>query len=741
MKNLGMARKGECAIMAALFCATACLTATAAVNGPGVDITAFVRNSGAGNYTVYAGSDTVVNSGSSAPVTAAFDGNTATDASARVLISNSSGGPTPARILYSIVDSAFIGYGFEVCSFTLYRVTRDSALERSPTEFKLEGWDGSNWQLLFETDETQTWDWDTYQRTYTIPPENRGSYRKYLFTVTKNGGDLYWTGLQEIMLHGNITHGLVWNGAEGARWNATDANWIDGTGAATNWIPGAKAIFGERGSTFVTIEGTNVVGEISFSPTNTCTISGGTLALTLPAEIHAGNGDVIASEIADATPVDVYKGYLDANETQPEYFPADPDNKNQGSWILLWRNRKLSGITGFTGAVIRQGSDNRAAQAYNFIKNEGSVTASVQFQHLLSYSPHPIICVKLLLAQCGADVYGRIAYAKYSYVEGRQLGDDFDASGPSATTVSDYNVSSSGYGLFGVKPVGGELSGEPLAVSVGESMESVSPLGERWLPKNASNPKTGDAVLCFPEYRVEDLSAIACTSICYNGTPKPATIHYFTNNATNATVQVQGNTYGSDGNGARLCVKVEFTDGEGGVYARAVYAKYDWSVTTAHDFANVSNEANIYDETYISGAAYGVNNLVGVFRGHRVTFGASALTLDREITGDGTVRFAPLSGSQTVSVPVARTIDKVAFGGATTLSFALGASLSVGVAEVEDSAAVSVVGEAGANLLRIGTSKCFDKEQRTQFTVNGAAATQDNLGWIVLRPGTKLIVR
>lgn len=722
---------------AALSCASGYLTASAAVNGPGVDITAFVRNSGVGNYTVEAGSSTVVNQGSSAPIAAAFDGNTAADADARVLIRNGSGDPTPARILYSIVDSAFIGYDFEVCSFTLYRVTRDSALERSPTEFKLEGWDGSNWKLLFETDETQAWDWDTYQRTYTIPSENRGSYRKYLFTVTKNGGDPYWTGLQEIMFHGNITHGLVWNGSDGARWNATDANWLDGTGVSTNWIPGAKAFFGERGSTSVTVEGTNVVGEISFSPTNTCTISGGTLAMTLPAEIHAGNGDIVASEMTDAAPVDVYKGYLDANETQPEYFPVDPDNKNQGSWILLWRNRKLPDITGFTGAVIRQGSDNRPAQAYNFIKDEGGVTASVQFQHLLSYDPYPIICVKLLLAQCGADVYGRIAYAKYSYVEGRQLGDDFDASGPGATTVSDYNVSSSGYGLFGVKPVGGELSGEPLAVSVGESAKYVSPLGERYLPKSATNSKTGDAVLCFPGCRVADLFAIDSAGICYNGSPKSATVHYFTNSVTNATVQVQGNT-GDPGVGAQLCVKVEFTDGVGGVYARAVYAKYDWSIQTAHDFDGVTSIADIYDETYVTGAAYGVNDLVAEFKGSRVTFGAPTLTLDREITGDGTVRFAPLSGSQTVTVPAARTLDKVVFGGATTFAFNQGASLSVGTAEIEDAAAVNVSGES---LLRIGTSKGLTKGERAHFAINGAGAMQDDGGWIVRKSGMTVTIR
>jgi hypothetical protein len=215
-------------------------------------------------------------------------------------------------------------------------------------------------------------------------------------------------------------------------------------------------------------------------------------------------------------------------------------------------------------------------------------------------------------------------------------------------------------------------------------------------------------------------------------------MHYFMNNVTNATVQVQGNTDGVDGSGARLCVKVEFTDGVGGVYARAVYAKYDWKNKYQHDF-DVSWEGamDIYSESTQS-TGYGVKNLVAAFKGERVTLGASSLTLDHEITGDGIIRFAPLSGSQTVSVPVARTLDKVAFGGATTLSFAPDASLSVGTAEVEDSALVNV---SGANLLRIGTSKCLAPAARAHFTVNGGEATQDTLGWIILKPGLKIILR
>ena len=97
--------------------------------------------------------------------------------------------------------------------------------------------------------------------------------------------------------------------------------------------------------------------------------------------------------------------------------------------------------------------------------------------------------------------------------------------------------------------------------------------------------------------------------------------------------------------------------------------------------------------------------------------------------------------AKTVTVSGERTIDNVAFGGATTLSFAPDASLSTDIAEVEEGAAVSIVGAAGANLLRIGTSKCLTRAEREHFTVNGYEATQNADGWVVPKPGFRIIVR
>ena len=723
-------------VLGAFLCTTMGLSAYGAV-----DITDFVRDCGSGNYSVQCANGTVSNAG----VDNAFDGRTSggdSNPDTRVLLKKTnpdgSTAPWPVGVLYYINDGAMSGFDFKVTSFTLYRLASGwEQLTRSATEFELQGYDGVKWHLLFKTNEKQTWDDATLSRTYEIPAEDQGVYHSYLFKITNNGGDASWSGFHELALFGEITRSrLVWNGAEGAKWNATDASWLDRVGNVTNWIPGATAVFGEGGSTSITVEGTNDVGGLVFSQTNACTITGGALATTHGFGISAGCDDVLASELVDAEPVNVYQGMVDGSRN---YFPADPNDNNRGAWTLLWRNRNLAGITNFTGAVIQQGTAYRDAVPYN-PKKDGDVY-SVQFQ----CKPDAILCIKVLFVQIGADVYGRIAYVNYTWNANHALGDDFDGTIASRRVykVYDGNVVAStdgAYGFYGVVPHGGEWGKEPLRISATQNPIGPAPADGRYLPKNASNTKTGDAVLCFPGFKVKELVAVSSADLFYGSDFKPTSMHYFTNRVTNATVQVQGNTEGSDGNGARLCVKVEFTDGVGGVYARAVYAKYDWGNKNAHDFDVSSGGAmDIYDG---SGSGYGVANIVAVFnKGERVTFGASAITLDREITGDGTVRFAPLSGLQTVTVPEARTLDKVAFGGATTLSFAPGASLSVGSAEVEETAAVSVVGTPGANLLRIGTSKCLAPAARAHFSVNGGEATQDALGWIVLKPGMKIIFR
>ena len=215
------------------------------------DITKLVREAGSGSYSVTLGEGAKQNA--SYPAANAFDGVTASGNAYRVLLAKDHG--EPMQLIYTISDSVYPGYGFTVCSMTLFRLRgSDGAADcaRSPKAFTLEALDGTEWKELLSVD-SQTWDSATYAKSYDIPVAGRGDYRSYRFTITEND-DQWWGGMQEIVFTGLVTPNLVWNGTAGARWNSADANWIDGTGSATNWIPGAMATFGAGGSDAVNVD-------------------------------------------------------------------------------------------------------------------------------------------------------------------------------------------------------------------------------------------------------------------------------------------------------------------------------------------------------------------------------------------------------------------------------------------------------------------------------------------------------
>ena len=141
------------AVLGAVLCATMGLSAFGAV-----DITDFVRSCGTGNYHVRCGNGTK----SYASVDTAFDGVTSGGDSSpdtrTLLCTTNSGGatiPTPVSVLYYIDEGVLSHYDFKVTAFTLYRLMSGyNYLNRSPTEFELQGYDGSQWHSLFRTDET-----------------------------------------------------------------------------------------------------------------------------------------------------------------------------------------------------------------------------------------------------------------------------------------------------------------------------------------------------------------------------------------------------------------------------------------------------------------------------------------------------------------------------------------------------------------------------------------------------------
>ena len=730
MKTAKMIHSGKRAVLAALFGATVSLSTAAE------DITAFVRAAGADAYAVEAGTDTQALNG--CPIGNAFDGKFPSgDESARVMLQTTAGKPTPVRILYSISDSAFPGYEFTVTSFTLYRMAGVyNSMERTATEFKLEGWDGNAWQTLFETEAATAWDWNSTSHTFTVPPANRGRYRKYLFTITANGGDASWSGFLELVLNGDITPGLVWNGADGASWDAASTNWLDGTGAATAWIPGANALFGSAGAKSVTVDGEVQVGSLAFPESGEpYSLSGGTLVFNSSATVVGGNGDVIGSSIASAAMSSDHIGWL----------PADATNTKQGTSVRLWKNRRLAGVAGFTAAKLYYGNSEFAATSC-FFENDGSI-ATCQFQAM----PGPLLCVKVQFEQVGSDIWAKAIYGKYSWDNDRALGKDFDSYG-SEMGIYDGVISTSGYGLKDIVASGGDDLISALDFELGiADLESDS--GDDWLPADDAQHMSGARVKMWENKNVADITGLAPATMWFNsyGEMLTASPYFYTNSGTVATCQYQAM---SQLRVVGLCLKVQFEQDGPDIYARIVYSKSKWaSDALGQNYDSYGDNNFVYDGVRNSGGL-GIKNIAASFNGKMclagsvcaavevnggtLTLGAPAIDLDREITGDGKVRFAPVSGAQTVSVTDARTLDRVVLGGATTFAFDSGASLFVRSAEIESAALVDVL---GANLLRIGMAKCMSKEQRAHFTVNGAPSTQDNEGWIVPESGTKIVIR
>jgi hypothetical protein len=707
------------------------------------DITDILRSFNAESIIVSLGENT--KHLDTAKIDNAFDGITSNSDTERVLMQAITGNtPYPVSLICSVSDSILPDKNFVLDSFTLYRLSGWDAIKRSPSEFTLEGWCNGDWRTLYVTDQAQVWDESTSSKTFTIPLEKRCGCRKFRFTITKNGGDANWSGFQELVFHGDAESVLVWNGGEGAKWNLSDKNWLDATGTATNWSPGAKAFFGVGGTSSIEVEGACDVSGIQFSITNRCTIKGGILAFSQNAKILAGDEDVIASEMTVSHPIDFYKGYLDDESKQPHYFPTDPSDNNRGSWLLLWRDRRLSDITDFTGARINQGGALRDATAFHFDK-DGS-TASVQFQCL----PNALLCIKVLFVQFGNDIYGRVAYVNYTWGESRQLGDDFDGNIEKRNVYKLYDgvsvVSYDGaYGLYGVKPVCATSEDNPLDVNRTQELVGPSPSGDALLPHNASDYYVGDSILCFPGYKVSDLQEVTDAKMRFYSADYKGVLHHFKNDGTKASVQIQSNTKpDSEGKSARVCVKVEFTDGVGGVYARAVYAKYNWSNPNAQDFDLLNgNRAEIFGgQSTVNNSAFGVKNIIALFKGRTLTISTPSLALARDISGDCPICFKPLEGKQMVSVTGVRSIPEVIFGGSTSFMFAQGASLAIESAAIEESAIVSVTGSvSGKEKMRIGDSKCLNPDEMKHFSVDGYKAVQDDDGYIVYSAALRIIVR
>ena len=707
------------------------------------DVTAILRarSGGAANIVAELGANTLIGV-ETVSAAGAVDGNTTTDAGRVLLKRGNSGYILTPNIILTPAASCWL------TEFTIYRLVGANNVARTAREFALDGSNdgGVTWTTLYETTEKLDWSSDTSKK-FTIPAENQAEYAKYRFRLivdlSDTEVDATYVGFQEIAMEGAITgvDTLEWNASVGDQWDVATADWQSFAGIGSTWVENDVAYFGTNGINEVVVVGDKHVDSIVFSGGEPHVLSGDSIVLTGSGRIVAGDGDVISCGVTNSTmeKVDAHSGWLPALGT------ASDAQKKLGQRILLWRNCRLADITGMAGKLYYNGERNVSGYCF---KNDGR-TATILFQFLSGANN---ICVKVKFDQDGNNVWAQVMYARYK--KDAALGTDFDAiTGATGVYVYDNNKTTTGYGIKDIAPVFRERMSPELIVDFTRTNKQ-----DEWgsyLPQSDNKANVGKNVVCWQNRRLSDLADITSARLNYSSSARNTEVCYFTNDGETANVQLQGFTSddSSAANRARICVKVEFTQSGADILGRIVYLKYDRDNLEVHDFDLVTTPGglSVYDDDHTSGS-YGVRTIVGSFKGQlalngafnvtgdvtvgdgTLVFGGSALALNRDFKGSGTLRFAPIGASQAVTVSGARTISRLELGGALTLAFESGASLQIAQAVPVAGTTVMLPNPVPKHALRIGTTKCLTRQQIRQI-FGSASVFQDSEGWIAPTPG------
>ena len=707
-----------------------------------IDLTAYLRKKGAGNYSVTVSGGNEYNN----MAKGAFDGDLTTDSGRALMFHGSSGDPKTPSIELNVAMADKPESGFRVTSFRLYRLNASGTayLERTTRQFALQASDdGLSWFTLYHTTEPQIWTADTVYRDYDVPSSKQGCYKHYRIQMhldysDESTEDVYVVGFQELVLFGEIETVKTWIGANGNVWDSMSVNWanLGNSNLESSWSDGAQANF-PAGDSVVSVEGPKQVSGIKFDAYSQHNISGSRLDFFPSARILACGCSSISNDLCNTN--------FPLSADHVGWFPADGETEERSARVRLWRNRRLCD-TVLTGATMF--FNNNTYQTTPYFKSYQAEGMTVQFQ---ANANGPVFGFKVLFEQDGNDVYGTIQYVRFSW--SKSIGYDFDVTGAGVNIgkVYDGGTVSGHYGLKDIAATGGD---NPPPLSIECYADASSDYAGAWLPRSDNEQYSGQAVVCWRNRNVKNLEGIKSGVLIANLSVLTSTsVHCFTNDGTTASAQFQSLIL-SGGAYARVCSKVEFFQQGADVMARVVYAKYDRANLEPHDFDQVSENyrAVIYDANHQGG--YGIKDIearfsgaltlagkmdiagdVMVGEGTHCTLGAQSFTLANSFIGDGTIKFATGNGAQTVLVNGVRTLENVVFGGDLAMSFDSGAELSVESVDFENSASVSISGPAGVRLLRIGKSKCLVREQLARFTVNGARATQDENGWIVPKPG------
>lgn len=131
-------------------------------------------------------------------------------------------------------------------------------------------------------------------------------------------------------------------------------------------------------------------------------------------------------------------------------LPRSESSARVGEEVLCWENRSLKDLDAIDSFSFYDGNSRIAAATLHYFENDGE-TASFQLQY--NRAPNNVgrtarLCVKVELRQDGADIRGRVVYAKYHWYESGEeaVEMDFDPVSGASANVRDDSHASDGYG-------------------------------------------------------------------------------------------------------------------------------------------------------------------------------------------------------------------------------------------------------------------------------------------------------
>jgi autotransporter-associated beta strand protein len=455
---------------------------------------------------------------------------------------------------------------------------------------------------------------------------------------------------------------LTWNGASGDSWDTATQNWLDEASSPAAWADGSVAMFKTAGTVLLAAD-MNPAGLTFDAAAASVALTNGTI--TTDAITANNQVAVIASKVAATNGLTVT-----GNGVGSRYFSGVLTTSDQ----VLFRNLSITDVKMFTADM---GTTSTRRNGFAMVPVHIETNATTWAAQYQIFEGDWSKCVKAQFTQSGADIVGRIIWAKY-YKNGPNtdvVGMDFS----SVTSASGYNLQhiraiTDESDLPRVELTGGLAVGGTLTVGAGRvrvdgtvtnaivNNGAIVGSPDGWTVLSGKISGRGTIICPAPSFAEQTLVAENTGYV-----PTSATVFFHNvklsqivsaggkmggrsvssglasydcepwfcrNDGTAVYVQLQ--FFDSSAGGSyQKCVKIKFTQAGDDVAAQAVGAAYiDRNGTGQHLYGYDFDDTNYGSAvaTSASTGSYGIHDL-SITLGQRMSIGGSDVTATNTFTG------------------------------------------------------------------------------------------------------------